>query len=63
MILLVYNVALLIGLVVSAPWWLWRMATTHKYREGLAERLGRVPEPLRRQMAREALRSVGVDVM
>ena len=46
MILFVYNVALLVGLVVSAPWWLWRMATTHKYREGLAERLGRVPERL-----------------
>jgi 3-deoxy-D-manno-octulosonic-acid transferase len=47
MILFFYNLALLIGLVVSAPWWLWRMATTHKYREGLAERLGRVPERLR----------------
>jgi 3-deoxy-D-manno-octulosonic-acid transferase len=46
MILFVYNVALLIGLLVSAPWWLWRMATTHKYREGLAERLGRVPARL-----------------
>ncbi|UWZ84983.1 3-deoxy-D-manno-octulosonic acid transferase [Occallatibacter riparius] len=46
MILFVYNVALVVGLVVSAPWWLWRMATTHKYREGLAERLGRVPERL-----------------
>jgi 3-deoxy-D-manno-octulosonic-acid transferase len=49
MILFVYNVALLIGLVVSAPWWLWRMATTHKYREGLAERLGKVPERLRNE--------------
>jgi 3-deoxy-D-manno-octulosonic-acid transferase len=47
MILFAYNVALLIGLVVSAPWWLWRMATTHKYREGLGERLGGVPERLR----------------
>jgi 3-deoxy-D-manno-octulosonic-acid transferase len=46
MILFVYNVALLVGLVVSAPWWLWRMATTHKYREGLGERLGKVPERL-----------------
>ena len=43
MILLFYNVALLVALVVGAPWWLWRMATTHKYREGLRERLGRVP--------------------
>jgi len=43
MILFLYNVALCAALVASAPWWLWRMATTHKYREGLAERLGRVP--------------------
>lgn len=43
MILLLYNLALLAGLLVSAPWWLWRMATTRKYRAGLLERLGRVP--------------------
>jgi 3-deoxy-D-manno-octulosonic-acid transferase len=42
MILFFYNLALLAVLVVGAPWWLWRMATTHKYREGLRERLGRV---------------------
>lgn len=47
MILLFYNLALLAALVASAPWWLWRMATTQKYREGLAERLGRVPARLR----------------
>lgn len=47
MILFFYNLALLAALVASAPWWLWRMATTHKYREGLAERLGRVPARLR----------------
>jgi 3-deoxy-D-manno-octulosonic-acid transferase len=46
LILFFYNVALLAALVVSAPWWLWRMATTHKYREGLLERLGRVPRRL-----------------
>jgi 3-deoxy-D-manno-octulosonic-acid transferase len=40
MILFFYNLALLTALVVSAPWWLFRMATTHKYREGLMERLG-----------------------
>jgi 3-deoxy-D-manno-octulosonic-acid transferase len=40
MILLFYNLALFFALVLSAPWWLWRMATTHKYREGLSERLG-----------------------
>jgi 3-deoxy-D-manno-octulosonic-acid transferase len=42
MILLFYNLALLAALAVGAPWWLWKMATTHKYREGLLERLGRV---------------------
>ncbi|MGB8260071.1 MAG: glycosyltransferase N-terminal domain-containing protein, partial [Terracidiphilus sp.] len=47
MILLLYNVALLAALVLGAPWWLWKMATTRKYREGLTERLGRVPERLR----------------
>ena len=42
MILFFYNLALLAALVVGAPWWLWRMATARKYREGLLERLGRV---------------------
>jgi 3-deoxy-D-manno-octulosonic-acid transferase len=52
MILFFYNVGLLVGLVVSAPWWLWRMATTQKYREGLWERLGNVPARLRNPGAR-----------
>lgn len=51
MILFFYNVALLMGLVGSSPWWLWRMATTQRYREGLAARLGRVPLWLRSQAA------------
>jgi 3-deoxy-D-manno-octulosonic-acid transferase len=42
MILFFYNVALLAALVAGSPWWLWRMAATEKYREGLLERLGRV---------------------
>jgi 3-deoxy-D-manno-octulosonic-acid transferase len=42
MILFFYNLALLAALAAGAPWWLWRMATTQKYREGLLERLGRV---------------------
>lgn len=46
MILLLYNVALLVVLVGGAPWWLWRIATTRKYREGLGERLGTVPPAL-----------------
>ena len=47
MILFFYNLALLTALVAGAPWWLWRMVTTQKYREGLGERLGRVPQQVR----------------
>ena len=47
MILIFYNLALLAALVGGAPWWLWRMATTRKYREGLGERLGSVPARVR----------------
>jgi len=46
MILFFYNLALFLALIAGAPWWLWRMATTHKYRQGLMERLGRVPRRL-----------------
>ncbi len=51
MILFFYNLALLTGLIASAPWWLWRMATAHKYRDGLRERLGKVPAWLRSKSA------------
>lgn len=44
--MLVYSIALGVALAASAPWWLLRMATTRRYREGLRQRLGRVPEPL-----------------
>jgi 3-deoxy-D-manno-octulosonic-acid transferase len=44
MILFLYNVGLLLALFLGAPWWLWRMATTQKYREGLRARLGGVPK-------------------
>lgn len=43
MIVFFYNLALLSALAAGAPWWLWRMATTEKYREGMRERLGRIP--------------------
>ena len=46
MILFFYNLALLVALVVGAPWWLWRMATTHKYREGLLRTPGPCSRPL-----------------
>ncbi|MFY9937958.1 MAG: 3-deoxy-D-manno-octulosonic acid transferase [Silvibacterium sp.] len=41
--LVLYSLASFLVLVVGAPWWLFRMATSGKYREGLAERLGCVP--------------------
>src|SRR5438552_927427 len=42
-----YNLALIAALVVSAPWWLLRMARAGKYRAGPRERLGRVPPRIR----------------
>jgi 3-deoxy-D-manno-octulosonic-acid transferase len=53
MILFFYNLALLAVLVAGAPWWLFRMATTQKYREGLLERLGFVPLRLRKPQVEE----------
>ena len=47
MIVFFYNLALCVALVLGSPWWLWRMATTRKYREGLRQRLGQVPPRLR----------------
>ena len=47
MILFFYNLALLTALLAGSPWWVWRMASTQKYREGLRQRLGFVPERLR----------------
>jgi len=40
MVLFFYNLALLVALVAGSPWWLFRLATTPKYREGLRQRLG-----------------------
>jgi 3-deoxy-D-manno-octulosonic-acid transferase len=51
MTLFFYNVFLLAALVAGTPWWLWRMATTQKYREGFRERLGRVPQGLAASLA------------
>jgi 3-deoxy-D-manno-octulosonic-acid transferase len=47
MIVFFYNLLIILGLVITAPWWLWRVARTEKYREGLRERLGMVPARLR----------------
>ncbi len=44
----VYSALLLGTLVLSAPWWLWQMLRHGKYRSGWSERLGSVPQRLRR---------------
>ena len=49
--LILYSLALALILIVGSPWWLWRMATTHKYRQGLSERLGIVPARIRSGLA------------
>jgi 3-deoxy-D-manno-octulosonic-acid transferase len=41
-----YSLALALALIVGAPYWLFRMAASGKYREGLSERLGFVPKRL-----------------
>ena len=46
-----YSAALLLALVLSAPWWLLRLATTQRYREGLRQRLGAVPVALRHALS------------
>jgi 3-deoxy-D-manno-octulosonic-acid transferase len=47
MLIAIYSLLLALVLVLSAPVWLWRMAATGRYREGLAERLGFVSNSLR----------------
>ncbi len=48
--LILYTCALVLFLVLGAPWWLFRMATGGKYREGLTERLGFVPQRIRQAL-------------
>ena len=45
--MIVYSLLLTLGLGVSAPWWLWRIATNQRYRRGLPGRLGWIPRGLR----------------
>jgi 3-deoxy-D-manno-octulosonic-acid transferase len=45
--LVIYSLALLLALVAGSPYWLFRGVARGKYREGLSERLGRVPRRLR----------------
>ena len=44
--MLAYSALLTVALVLSSPWWLLRMATTQRYREGLRQRLGALPRQL-----------------
>jgi 3-deoxy-D-manno-octulosonic-acid transferase len=43
MTLFFYNVALALVFLLGSPYWLFRILTTEKYRQGLKERLGHVP--------------------
>ncbi len=45
---LLYSLALMSALGLSAPWWLARMLAHRKYREGFCERLGLIPARLAR---------------
>ncbi len=47
MFLALYSALLTLALLLSSPWWLWRMATTNRYRHGLAQRLGFISSTLR----------------
>jgi 3-deoxy-D-manno-octulosonic-acid transferase len=49
--MLIYSLLLTLTLVVTAPWWLWRMAASGRYRAGLGERLGFVRTGLRAAVA------------
>jgi len=42
----IYSALLAAGLLVSLPYWLWQSLRHGKYRAGLGERLGRVPQRL-----------------
>ena len=44
--MLLYSFGLLLALLITAPYWLLHMLFYGKYREGLSERLGQVPERL-----------------
>jgi 3-deoxy-D-manno-octulosonic-acid transferase len=48
MVMAAYSFLLALALGVSSPWWLWRIG---RYRIGLPERLGRVPDALRAAVA------------
>src|SRR5271163_2855766 len=55
MALIAYTLTLFVVLLLCMPYWLFRMATTGKYREGLGERLGFVPSRLRGEDSRQTI--------
>src|SRR5580698_6603239 len=52
---LIYTALLAAGLLVSLPYWLMQRLRHGKYRAGLGERLGRIPQRLADQPARPAI--------
>ena len=50
-----YNALLLLALLLSSPWWLLEMLRHGKYRTGLGERLGAVPERLKQEAVSETI--------
>ena len=44
-----YSLLLFVALILSAPWWVFQMWRHGKYRSGWSERLGKVPDRLRRR--------------
>jgi 3-deoxy-D-manno-octulosonic-acid transferase len=55
MALILYTCGLFLVLLLGLPYWLLRMATQGKYREGLWERLGHVPHRLRASDPRQTI--------
>ena len=51
MAMMVYSCLLAAALVVSSPWWLWRMVTIKTYRRGARNRIGSIPTSLRRAVS------------
>lgn len=51
----IYSALLAVAMVVTLPFWLWQMARQGKYRAGLRERLGKVPERLALQDRRPCI--------
>lgn len=45
--MVLYSVGLLAALIVTSPYWLFRMAWSGRYRDGLMQRLGAVPRAVR----------------